>query len=202
MRKILGLLFALCCVPADFGQQKWGVPRLEELDQADALSRQQAHLSVDEETLIKKVTRKPINECLNYPDPDDPKTASAAFGQLRVKRVELTSHGDTGLVVQPIGGCMCGVVGNCSFWLIAGGQTPRVVLATFGIQTFGFAKTQTAGYYDLILGRHDSATRTDLERYRFDGARYRLHDCALLAWSDNDGNMLQKPRITRTRCRR
>jgi hypothetical protein len=96
---------------------------------------------------------------------------------------------------------MCGVTGNCAFWLIAGGQNPRVVLAVaFGIQTFGFDKAQTAGYYDLVLGQHDSATVTYLKRYRFDGARYRLHDCAVLAWSDNDGNMLQKPRITRTQC--
>lgn len=202
MRKISGLLLLLCCVCGALGQQKWAVPNLEELDQADALSRGRAQLSPDEEALIKRVTRKTIDECLKYVGPYDPKTASAAFGQLRVKRVELTPHGDTGLVVQSTSNCTCGAVGNCSFWLIAGGQNPRVALATFGIQIFGFDKVQTAGYYDLVLGRHDSATVTDLERYRFDGIRYRLHDCASGAWSDDDGNMPQKPQITRTPCHR
>jgi hypothetical protein len=203
MRKISGLLLLLCCVCGALGQQKWAVPNLEELDQADALNRGRAHLSADEEALIKRVTRKTIDKCLKYVGPYDPKTAGATFDQLRVKRVELTPHGDTGLVVQSTSNCTCGAVGNCSFWLIAGGQNPRVVLAaTIGVQTFAFDKAQTAGHYDLVLGQHDSATRTDLARYRFDGTRYRLQDCALLAWSDNDGNMLRKPRITRTPCQR
>jgi hypothetical protein len=203
MRKIPGLLLLLCCVCGALGQQKWAVPNLEELDQADALSRGRAHLSVDEEALIKKVTRKGIDACLKYPGPGDPTTTSAAFGQFQVRRVELTPGGDTGLVMQSTGSCTCGATGNCAFWLIAGGQNPRVVLAVaFGIQTFGFDKAQTAGYYELVLGQHASATVTDLKRYRFDGTRYRLHDCALLSWGDKDGNMLQKPRITRTRCQR
>lgn len=201
MRRIPALLFLLCCVCGAFGQQKWAVPKLEWLDQADALSRGRAHLSADEETLIKRVTRKDIDGCLKYPGPGGPKTASAAFGQLRVKRVESTPRGDTGLVVQSTGSCMCGATGNCAFWLIAGGQNPRVVLVVpFGIQTFGFDKAQTTGHYDLVLGQHDSATVTYLERYRFDGTRYQRHGCGSLAWRDRDGNMLQKPRITRTRC--
>ena len=194
------LIVGLCCISRCLAQHGWVVPKLEELTQADSIKSGRAHLSAEETTLLKQVTREIINKCVKYPGPYDPKTPAEFFGQLRAQRVALTPHGDSGLVVQGFGSCMCGAVGNCSFWIIGASPHRRVLLEGDGIQTFAFQATQSDGYFDLFLGAHYSAMRTDLERFRFDGTKYRRNGCATIEWADEIDNKLPHPRITPKPC--
>lgn len=143
---------------------------------------------------------KVIKECMNDPDPGDPTTAAGYFDRFMVRRVDLTPRGDLGLAVQGFGACMCGAVGNCPFWIVAEGPDPRVLLEANGIQTFGFSKSSASGYFELVLGTHDSALVTDLQRFEFDGTKYRLNGCATIAWADDVGNELRHPVITPGPC--
>jgi hypothetical protein len=75
---------------------------------------------------------------------------------------------------------MCGAVGNCPFWLIIGNPQPATLLHAVGIQTFKFQKSVTAAHFNLVVGVHDSAMMTDLQRFRFDGTKYQRNDRAFL----------------------
>ena len=47
---------------------------------------------------------------------------------------------------------MCGVVGNCSFWVVQVSQNGyQVLLSTSVTQTFAILNTSTAGYYESLL---------------------------------------------------
>jgi hypothetical protein len=103
-------------------------------------------------------------------------------------------------VLQGFGVCMCGAVGNCPFWGIDEQAHPRTTLHAIGIQGFAFQKSATANHFDLVLGSHDSAMVTDLQKFRFDGTSYKRTGCASLQWADSVGNTLHPPRITSERC--
>jgi hypothetical protein len=65
---------------------------------------------------------------------------------------------------------MCGGVGNCPFWLLSAGPNPKLLLKAIGIQSFAFQKNPASTRFDLVLGSHDSAMETHIQRFRFDGA--------------------------------
>jgi len=201
MRKTLCLLtILLCSVTECVSQSRWPLPKLKELTQADAIKRGSAKLSPEDTILLKNLTRRIIAKCIDDPGPGDPHTVVGAFSRILVRRVSLTQQGDSGLVVQGYGACMCGAVGNCPFWLIEEQQHPRVLMHAIGIQSFAFQKSQRAGRFDLVLGSHDSAMVTDLQSFQFDGTKYKRNGCASLEWADPNGDALHPPRITAERC--
>ena len=69
-----------------------------------------------------------------------------------------------------------------------------------GIQSFAIQKSQTSDHFNLVLGSHDPAMVTDLQRFRFDGTNYMRDGCASLEWDDANGNALNPPRVTAERC--
>jgi hypothetical protein len=78
-----------------------------------------------------------------------------------------------GLAVKGSGGCFCSPTGNCEFWiyLLKSGRY-RAVLRRGSVQTFGFLKSRTHGYPDLVTWSHGSATESGARLFRFDGNRY------------------------------
>ncbi len=202
MRRTLPtLLLGLCFAPGAIGQANWSVPKLTELDQSNAIGKGTIQFSAEETSLIRQLARRLASECLADPAPGDPKTAEGIFKSLRVGRVNLTSKGDFALVVQGWGACMCGAVGNCPFWLLSGGPSPKLLLKAAGIQSFAVQKNRTRAGFDLILGSHDSAMETNVQRFRFNGVREERIECADIEWDDENGNRIDPPRITMRPCR-
>ena len=202
MRRTLpALLVALCFVAEAVGQATWSLPKLKELDQSDAIGRGTVRLSAEEASLLRQLTRHITSACVADPGPGDPKTAEGVFESLRVGRVNLTSKGDSALLVQGDGVCMCGAVGNCPFWLLSGGPSPKLLLKAVGIQSFAIPKSGANTRFDVVLGSHDSAMETDLQRFRFKGVRYQRTGCATIEWDDEGGNRLNPPRIVGGPCR-
>ena len=196
---VLGTCFAAGALAVS-AQNNWTLPHLKELPQSSMLSREGARLSASETAFLKKATLGEIAACVKDPSPGDPTTAEGVFRSLRVKRVELAPKDAKVLIVQGNDVCMCGATGNCSFWLIADGPKLRVVLKAIGIQTFAIQKSVTAGYFDIVLGSHDSAMETDVREFKFDGYRYRLRRCATIDWDDWQGNALPRPHLTPHSC--
>jgi len=78
-----------------------------------------------------------------------------------------------GLAILGGGGCFCSVTGNCRFWIYQlKNGTYRPVLETYGVQLFGFLKSRTHGYPDLVVWTHMSAARHEVRLFRFDGDQY------------------------------
>ena len=200
-RTLLTLLLALCLASEAIGQGTWSLPKLKELDESNAVGKGTVQLSAEETSLMRQLTHRITSACIADPGPGDPRTVEGIFESLRVERVDLTSKGDSALVVQGEGVCMCGAVGNCPFWLLSEGPSPKLLLKAIGIQSFAVQKHRTTGHFDLVLGSHDSAMETDLQRFRFDGAKYQRTGCANIEWDDESGNRLDPPRITVGPCR-
>ena len=184
-------------------QSAWAIPHLTELRwSSDRISQNRTALSTAEKAAVRKAASKAIRECVADPGPGDPRTAEGLFNSLRVRRVPLNVSGEQGVLVQGNGVCMCGAVGNCSFWLItekASGY--EVVLQTIGIQTFEIEKASSDGYFDVILGGHGSAWETDLSLYHYTGKYYRRGACALLSYQGDHFESLKVPKITPEPCR-
>jgi hypothetical protein len=77
------------------------------------------------------------------------------------------------LAIKGSGGCFCSATGNCAFWIyqLKDGKY-RAVLSRGAVQTFGFLKSRTHGYPDLVTWSHGSATMSGARLFRFDGNRY------------------------------
>jgi hypothetical protein len=189
------LSFATC-----FAQHGWTVPNLKELSEKDAVGSGVVQLSPDEVKLLKQLARREFAICGRDPVLWGPKSAAEFFNALRVERVALIADGKQVLVVQGIGFCVCGATGNCPIWVIGGNANPQLLLHSEGIQTFAFQQSQGSDHFDLILGSHDSAMESYLQKYRLDGSKYRRTGCATLEWADGVGNEFDPPRITVRRC--
>jgi hypothetical protein len=199
-RTLLTFLVVLCLTANAIGQGTWSLPKLKELDQSNAIGKGTIQLSAEETSLVRQLTHRITSACIADPGPGDPTTAEGIFKSLRVERVDLTSKGDSALVVQGEGVCMCGADGNCPFWLLGEGASPKLLLKATGIQSFFVQKNQGSARFNLVLASHDSAMETYIQRFRFDGARYQRAGCATIEWNDESGNRLDPPRITPGRC--
>jgi len=106
-----------------------------------------------------------------------------------------------GLAIKGSDGCFCSPTGNCAFWVfqLKSGKY-RAVLKRGSVQSFGFLKSRTHGYPDLVTWSHGSATMSGARLFRFDGYRY----VASGGWDvefeylGDDGQIVKpdKPRIT------
>jgi hypothetical protein len=120
---------------------------------------------------------------------------------LEAHQILLSSNLLGGLAIQGRGGCFCSPTGNCEFWIyqLKNGKY-RAVLRKGSVQTFGFLKSRTHGYPDLVTWSHGSATQTGARLFRFDGNRY----AASGGWDvefeylGDDGQIVKpdEPRIT------
>jgi hypothetical protein len=78
-----------------------------------------------------------------------------------------------GLAILGRDECFCSVTGNCELWVYQHKNGKyQVILETNAIQMFGFLKSQTHGYPDLVTWTHESATEYEAQLFRFDGNRY------------------------------
>jgi hypothetical protein len=190
----------LICLPGAYAQRAWVMPKLHEIPWTQTIGSGKVHLSAAETALLKRASRGVIAACVKDPGPWDPRTASGLFEHLRVERVEIAPDGQKALLVQGNGMCMCGAVGNCSFWLLSGGKSPRVLLSAVGIEMFEIRKSRMGGYFDLMLASHDSASELFLQRFRFRRSKYENDGCALLDYADPVGRVYPEPRITPAPC--
>lgn len=184
-----------------FAQAKRLVPHLSELGPGDQIRSGRTPLSRTERSALKHITGRAIRACLRDPGLEDPTTVAGYLESLTVHRVLLNDAGLHGLVVQGWGDCMCGATGNCDFWLVE--ERPsgfEVLLHTMGIQSFAIEKARTNGYFDVVLGTHDSATETDLGLYHYTGTYYRRATCALMSYNGPNWTVLKVPDITPQKC--
>lgn len=200
--KFLCVVLIIFLLQTGSAQSRWSVPQLHELGwKADRIANGSTPLSSAERKAVAQIVGRDIRACLRDPGLDDPTTFEGYINSLRIKRIRLDDAGLSGLVVQGNGDCMCGATGNCNFWLIA--ERPSgfdVVLRTIGIQSFEIKKTMANGYFDVVLGSHDSATRTDLGLYHYTGTYYRRAACALMSYDGPNWTVLKTPHITPQKC--
>lgn len=194
------LLVVLLCVQGAFAQGAWVVPKLHEIPWTQTIGSGRVKLNAAEAALLRQVTRRVITACVRDPGPGDSKTARGLFEHLRVDRVGIGPGGEKALLVQGNAVCMCGAVGNCSFWLLSGGKSPRVLLSAVGIEMYEIRKSGTGGHFDLMLASHDSASELFLQGFRFRRSKYEKDGCALLDYADPVGRVYPEPRITPAPC--
>jgi hypothetical protein len=184
------------------GQSHWAVPQLQVLGwKADRIGSGKTLLSPPERMAVARITGRDIGKCVSDSGPGGSKTFSGNFDNLRVERVLLSATALRGLIVQGSGDCMCGATGNCNFWLVA--ERPSgfdVVLQTIGIQSFEIRKTMSNGFFDVVLGAHDSATEADLSLYHYTGSYYRRAACALMSYEGPNWTVLKTPHVTPQKC--
>jgi hypothetical protein len=199
VKKVVWLVFLLCVATA-FAQRTWVVPKLHEISWKQTIGGGKVKLSAAETALLKRASGRVIAACVKDPGPEDPRTARGLFEHLRVGRVDLGPEGQKALLVQGNGVCMCGAVGNCSFWLLSGGRSPQVLLSAVGVEMYEVRKSETGGHFDLVLASHDSASEFFLQRFRFYLSNYERDGCVLLDYADPVGRAYAKPRISPTPC--
>lgn len=88
----------------------------------------------------------------------------------------------------------CGATGNCSFWLfIRQGGNDRLILSGEGQGLFE-GKRFHHGLPDLVVTLHDSAFRTDVSVYSWNGRGYEQADCYFVTYDMTDRS--KEPAIT------
>ena len=105
----------------------------------------------------------------NYPpcDPKDP-------NDLDAHEVSFGSGGAGILAIQGRGLCFCSPTGNCQLWIYRVKDGAYHELLGIGtVQFFGFVKSSTHGYPDLVAWSHGSATDYGVRLFRFNDYRYR-----------------------------
>jgi hypothetical protein len=109
--------------------------------------------------------------------------ARAAILGTRAGLVKLTNRGQQQILVQGRGLVFCSPTGNCPVWLFTrkGGKI-QLVLNDEAQGVFARRKAH-AGFTDVVLSFHDSASQTRFIIYRWDGKMYQPVDC-YLATSD------------------
>ena len=92
---------------------------------------------------------------------------------MQAYKIVLTPNLLGGLAIKGGGGCFCSPTGNCGFWIyqLKDGKY-RAILRRGSVQSFGFLKSRSHGYPDLVTWSHGSATMSEAKLYRFDGNQY------------------------------
>ncbi len=105
----------------------------------------------------------------DYP-PCNPKDRN----DLDAHEVSLGSGGARILAIQGRGLCFCSPTGNCQLWIyrVKDGAY-RELLGIGTVRLFGFVKSSTHGYPDLVAWSHGSATDYGVRLFRFNGYRYK-----------------------------
>jgi hypothetical protein len=121
--------------------------------------------------------------------------------QMRAFQFAMKKSSRRVLAIQSFSEPQCSPTGNCSFWVLRRLHGKYATVLDIGmVQTFGFLKSETHGYPDLVTWSHGSATERGGRFFRFDGHEYRES----LSWEEDyeivndDGSpaMLTTPRIS------
>lgn len=148
-----------------------------------------------------RVPDRIFNDLAAGADPDMPYCNQGDRRDLEGHQIHIGSKVTDILAIQGWGGCFCSPTGNCDFWIYAhGGGKYWEILETGNVQEFGFLKSRTHGFPDLVTWSHGTATETGGQLFRFNGKRYKpsgewIEDYEYLG---DDGQMIKpaKPRIT------
>lgn len=148
-----------------------------------------------------RVPERIFNDLAAGADSDMPYCNPGDRKDLEGHQTIVGSNGGDILAIQGRTGCFCSPTGNCDFRIYAhkGGKY-WVILETGSVQMFGFLKSRTHDYPDLVTWSHGTATETGGQLFRFNGKRYEssgewIEDYEYLG---DDGQMVKpaKPRIT------
>ena len=171
-------------------------PSAHEIETFAERARKEAHVgkpvSLPEQILQELVAQAP-DDCLPYD--------GNVRNKLEAHQLILRPGLQGGVAIQGRSFCYCSATGNCAFWIyqLRNGKY-RMILETDMVQIFGFLKSRTHGYPDLVTWSHGSATERSAELFRFDGDQY----IACGGWEEEYGYLdqnnkvvtLDKPRIT------
>lgn len=148
-----------------------------------------------------RVPERLFNELVAGLPADEPFCHPENRNILEAHQILLGSNLPGGLAIQGQSTCFCSPTGNCEFWIyqLKSGKY-RAILKLGSVQMFGFLKSRTHGYPDLVTWSHGSATESGGRLFRFDGNRY----VASGRWDEeyeylgDDGKIVtpDKPRIT------
>jgi hypothetical protein len=112
--------------------------------------------------------------------------------------------GEKRLIVRGVGRYYCGATGNCSRWLFREGTGRYSLEVDLGsVQSVTIETSGSPGTPRIIFSRHDSAFRSGLFTFEFDGRRYRLVKCEDSDYQDPKDiqKVLKNPIITPVLCR-
>jgi len=111
---------------------------------------------------------------------------------LQIKSIQLGSS--EGLIVRGYGPPLCGATGDCSTWIVQQRAKRFRVLLDAGsvIETIDIKKRRRGQYPDLIFRHRMGASDRYVERYRFDGRRYRLTSCVYESYSTDGKRTVKK----------
>lgn len=124
----------------------------------------------------------------NLPEADQ-KELREDVPNTRFKLIDLNGDGVAEVIAQASGDILCGATGNCTFWVFIREKNQyKMLLQEDGIQGFTVQPTQTGGYRDLVLTRHESADWFDLYSYRFRNGQYRPVGCHEAKWVRMNGD--------------
>lgn len=120
-----------------------------------------------------RVPKKILEELVTRAASDDPNCDAGDEKNWEAHQILLEANVLGGLAIQGRGQCFCSPTGNCDFWIyqLRNGRY-RAVLKIGTVQTFGFLKSTTHGYPDLVVWSHGSATDSGAQLFRFNGDRY------------------------------
>jgi len=141
------------------------------LEQVEAFAeRARSQREVGKEASIPK---KILKELVAANPSDDPGCDAGDGKNWEAHQFLLEANAPGGLAIQGRGQCFCSPTGNCDFWIyqLRNGRY-RVILEIGTVQTFGFLKSRTHGYPDLVVWSHGSATDYGVRLFRFRGGRY------------------------------
>ena len=148
-----------------------------------------------------RVPKRVLREISSEAPTDFPPCGAQERSNVEAHKVPFKSKSIRALAIRGKGFCYCGATGNCAFWIYRyrSGKY-ELILATDMVQTFGFLRSRTHGYPDLVTWSHGSATDRSAQLFRFDGNQY--VDSG--GWEeeyeylDEDGQTVtpDKPRIT------
>jgi hypothetical protein len=115
----------------------------------------------------------------------------------RVEKIDLNNDGRRELIVQT----GCSVVGNCSTSIFRKTKNRYELLLNDEAQVVTTGGKGAYGYLDVVFKVHDSAYRSTISTYKFDGQQYHLEGCLYREYSfiDRNGNLrIRKlPRISK-----
>jgi hypothetical protein len=163
---VLALILTLTFT-ANAQQQTWHIDEVTLPIPLDSLPQQQ-------QAAIRRVLEPRIEYHLDDGDPSDLDPTELAKAQHNLYALILKRHGETLTFVSGSTYLMCGAVGNCMTWVLD--QHNRIVLEDSG-KAITILKNKHHARPDILFSVHDSASDTELEKWRFNGTKYVLNWC-------------------------
>jgi hypothetical protein len=186
MKKLL-ILCVLACASSLHAETSWATASTDQIGTSEKVASANlnaAQLAALHRRFVTLVTK----QCKSYPAYT---RDESAFQSWRIRPVSLDGNSSE-FLVQPTGSCLCGVAGNCPFYVLDANMKD---LLLYNAQTFAVLPQSTNGYRDLVLSLHGSAAESYVMLYQFTGQFYRRIQCAGV--SSTSG----QPRITIEKCR-